>query len=115
MWHGSCQSDPHPPLPGGNLMRCTPILMLGLLTAAPLAAQAPRDADGRPFFLRRAEPPAVALQAYKEKPYFPIRAPEVRAAGFLTEDQVMTFGVALGGSSGSVNRAQATTPAITAL
>jgi hypothetical protein len=96
-------------------MRSISTLILAILTVAPLAAQAPRDADGRPFFLRRAEPPAVALQAYKEKPYYPIRAAEVRAAGFLTEDQVMTFGRALGGASASVNRAQATTPAVTAL
>ncbi len=89
-------NHPHPPLPGGILMRFTPVLALGIVLALPLAAQAPSDADGRPFLLRKAEPPAVALQAYREKPYLPIRASEVRSAGFLTEDQMLSFGESLG-------------------
>ena len=93
-------------------MRISFALLLGSLISVPLAAQAPSDSDGRPFFLRRAEPPSIALQAYKEKPYIPIRASEVRSAGFLTEDQPMTFGLALG--SPGTSRTQGH-PAVTGL
>ena len=93
-------------------MRIANALVLGTLFALPLSAQAPSDADGRPFFLRKAEPPTVALQAYREKPYLPIRPSEVRSAGFLTEDQPTAFGEALGRSGGERTPG---TPAITAL
>jgi hypothetical protein len=95
-------------------MRITNALVLGSLLAVPLAAQAPSDADGRPFFLRKAEPVTVALQAYREKPYLPIRPTEVRAAGFLTEDQPTAFGEALGSANTGATRTQGS-PAVTAL
>lgn len=95
-------------------MRMTYALFLGTMAAVPLAAQAPSDADGRPFFLRKAETPVVALQAYREKPYFPIRPSEVHSAGFLTEEQPMSFGLALGGSNPRASRTQGS-PAVTAL
>lgn len=95
-------------------MRMTTALALATLVAVPLVAQAPSDADGRPFFLRRAEPPSIALQAYREKPYLPIRPSEVRSAGFLTEDQLMGFGQALGNTMDGPARTQGS-PAVTAL
>lgn len=77
-------------------MRALLLLLLGSTVAAPLAAQAPRLPDGTPFFLRKPEPPADALRAYREKPYRPVRPSEVRSAGFLLEDGAAPFGKALG-------------------
>lgn len=93
-------------------MRIMFALFVGSLVSSPLPAQAPSDAEGRPFFLRRAEPTSIALQAYKEKPYLPIRASEVRSAGFLTEGQIMAFGRSLGSPGGSRTQGH---PAVTGL
>jgi hypothetical protein len=77
-------------------MRALLLLLVAIAVTAPVAAQAPRLPDGTPFFLRKPEPPADALRAYREKPYRPVRVAEVRAAGFLREDDAMAFGKALG-------------------
>lgn len=95
-------------------MRINSVLIVGTLVSAPLAAQAPSDASGRPFFLRKAEPPSIALQAYQEKPYLPVRASEVRSAGFLTEEQEMVFGRAIGNTAPGEARTQGS-PAMTGL
>lgn len=78
-------------------MRVLPLVITAIVLAGPaLPGQAPQLADGTPFFLRKPEPPADALQAYREKPYRPVRPSELRAAGFLIEANSPGFGRALG-------------------
>jgi hypothetical protein len=95
-------------------MRFTVALVVGTLVSAPLSAQAPTDADGTPFFLRKAQPPADALKAYQQQPYRPVRPAEVHSAGFLTEGQLFAFGGAVGATEPSRGVGQGS-PAISAL
>lgn len=80
-------------------MRAKLLLLTGLIVAIPLAAQAPTDPDGTPFFLRKVPPPADALKAYSEQPYRPLRTGEVYSAAFLTEGRELPFGTTIGSSS----------------
>ena len=101
-------------------MRITAALAIGTLVLVPPAiqaqaqVQAPRDADGTPFFLRKAEAPAEALKAYQQQPYRPVRMAEVHSAGFLTEGQLFSFGSAVGASEPGRGAGQGS-PAIVAL
>lgn len=81
-------------------------LLVALFAFAPLAAQAPSDPDGTPFFLRKPPPPADALKAYTDQPYRPVRRGEVQSAAFLTEGVQMAFGRALGPTQPSQIRSQ---------
>ena len=71
-------------------MRAT-LLVAALALATPLAAQ-----DRVPDFMPQPEDAGGALKAYTERPYTPVRMGEVRAAAFLTEDMVRSWGRALG-------------------
>jgi hypothetical protein len=68
-------------------------VLLSLVAALPLAAQ--RN-DPLAFMHQGLETTDVALIAYRDQSYVPVRPGEVRSASFLTELRVMPFGRVLG-------------------
>lgn len=76
-------------------MRSTAFLFIlaAVGSAVPIHAQ---DSTAVPFFLQKRSTVEDALQAYREKPYRPVRVGEQRTAPFLSEGAALPFGAALG-------------------
>ncbi|HET9065085.1 MAG TPA: hypothetical protein VFN22_04610 [Gemmatimonadales bacterium] len=74
------------------------ILILATLGGATpvLAQDSANDQSTLPFFMRKGPTVEDALQAYREKPYRPVRTGEQHTAPFLSEGAAMPYGKALG-------------------